>query len=177
MKESQESQREYQREANKKHRKSKKGVVGTIYSGQKSSSLKGGHRPPDYTQKELVEWLYSQEIFHKIYSEWANSGYMKKLKPSVDRKNDDIHYCMNNIQLMTWGENIAKGHNQRKEGISTQGSLCKKVAQYTLDGEYIATYFSQNEASRQTGVSQSIISNSCKGKTKKTQKYTWEFIK
>ena len=40
----------------------------------------------------------------------------------------------------------------------------KVVLQYTIDGQFIAEYKSESEASRQTGISQSQIDGCCKGK-------------
>ena len=88
--------------------RTKDGIVTTIYKGQKQSSKKRGHRPPEYSKKVLREWLFSQVIFHELYNEWVQSGYMRRLKPSVDRKEDSVHYCMSNIQLMTSGDNNGK---------------------------------------------------------------------
>ena len=100
--------RECETKAVAKYQRTKKGVIGTIYNRQTRSSKSRGHRPPEYTKKEFKEWIVSQTLFHELYDEWKQSGYLKRLKPSVDRKCDDIHYCMNNIQLMTWEENNAK---------------------------------------------------------------------
>lgn len=98
------------------YRKTKKGVVAQIYSHQRYSSKKRGHRMPEYTKDELKAWLYSQTKFHMLYNEWLYSGYDKNLKPSVDRLYDGIHYCMNNIRLVTFHENMCspRNHNESK---------------------------------------------------------------
>ncbi len=97
-----------EREAVVKYQKTKKGVIGLLYNSQKKHSKTRGHRPPEYTKQEFKDWIVSQTLFHELYDEWKQSGYIRRLKPSVDRKYDDIHYCMSNIQLMTFGENNAK---------------------------------------------------------------------
>ncbi len=91
-----------------KYQRSKKGVANVIYNSQRLHSKKRGHRLPEYTKQELKEWLYSQKLFHELYLEWVNSGHKRRLKPSVDRKHDDVHYCMSNIVLITWEENNSK---------------------------------------------------------------------
>ncbi len=93
--------------------RTKKGVVTQLYKHQRTNSKKRGHRMPEYSKKELEDWLYSQSLFHELYNEWVQSGYKNRLKPSIDRKDDDIHYCMANIQLMTWQANNKKGHKDR----------------------------------------------------------------
>ncbi len=92
----------------KKFKRSKSGVISQLYSAQKASSKKRGHRPPEYSREELKDWLYSQSLFHELYSEWVQSGYIKRLKPSVDRDRDETHYCFSNIRLCQWQENNRK---------------------------------------------------------------------
>jgi len=50
----------------------------------------------------------------------------------------------------------------------------KKVSQYNLDGTFVATYKSHNEASKQTGLSQSNISAVVRGDRKQTGGYLWK---
>ena len=133
---------------NKKIR-TKDGFVSFTYKVQKQSSRKRGHRLPEYTEDELYEWLYSQTLFHELFSEWKLSGYNKWLKPSVDRKYNDIHYCINNIQLMTWQENDNKERVKEKAGDSKR---CKSISQYTIDGIFINSFKSAKIASNTTGI-------------------------
>lgn len=49
----------------------------------------------------------------------------------------------------------------------------RKVVQYTLDGEYVATYDSYNEAHRKTGVRTRSISEYCRGLRLKAGNYIW----
>ena len=156
--------------------KTKDGLISNVYSNQKTSSKRRGHRPPEYTKQELKEWLFSQKLFHELHSEWAQSGYLKRLVPSVDRKHDDIHYCMKNIQLMTWEENEQKGHDDMRKGILKHGhNPQKKVCQHTIDDEFIAEYHSMNEAERQTDIAQGSISRCCNGKLKSAGGFKWRY--
>lgn len=92
----------------KKYSKTKDGLIGVLYNTQKKSSRKRGHRPPEYSKQDFKDWCYSQKVFHELYEEWKQSKFNDRLKPSIDRKCDDIHYCMNNIQIVTWKENNEK---------------------------------------------------------------------
>ncbi len=153
----------------KAYTRTKKGLLNRIYSAQKSSSKDRGHRPPEYSKQELSDWLFSQTLFHELYDEWVRSDYEKRLKPSVDRKHDDIHYCMSNIQLMTWGENDDKGRS-------------KTVYQYKYNklmgiGSFIASYSSVVEASRVSGVNAPNIGSGATGKTKSAGGYFWSYKK
>lgn len=51
----------------------------------------------------------------------------------------------------------------------------KKVYQYTLDNVFIKTYISIAEASRQTKVNNSCISNACNNRIKTAGKFIWKF--
>ena len=72
--------------------------------------------------------------------------------PSVDRIDDNIGYTISNIQLMTWGENDKKAHDDMRDGKLIGGNKNKPVLQFTKDGKFIAEYISQNEASRQNEI-------------------------
>lgn len=155
--------------------RTKEKLIRDIYNNQKSNSINRGHRSPEYTLEELTEWLMSQTLFHTLYSEWKNSGQEKRLIPSVDRKCDDVHYCMSNIQLMTFGEN----EDKYKAGKLLNGKGdCKAVECYDGEsGEWLATYHSQAEAARCTDVSQSSIAKQLNiGTTgKRKLKYIWKY--
>ncbi len=153
------------------YHKTKRGIITKIYGQQKSNSKKRGHRMPEYTKKELGEWLMSQTLFHELFDEWMQSGYKSRLKPSVDRKNNYIHYCIMNIRLCTWGENHSMGGVAMVDGDDTR--TCKVVRQYTKDGIFVAEYFSGREAERRTGIDQGAISYACIGKYKSAGGFVW----
>ncbi len=157
-------------------KKTKVGLICTIYTHQKEHSKHRGHRPPEYTKESLIEWALSQTLFHELHEEWVQSGFKKRLRPSVDRKYNDIHYCMNNIQLMTFKENQDKWFMEVRRGEETQKSNPQKpVLQFTKKGEFMAEYHSQAEAARQTGFLQCKISEVCRGNRNHTGGYVWQY--
>ena len=99
-----------------KYNRTKKGLLSAIYDGQKGSSKTRGHNPPSYTKEWLAEWLFNQPNFKLLYSEWEASNYLKDLKPSVDRINDDLGYLETNIQLMTSKQNEDKQNDKQRTG-------------------------------------------------------------
>ena len=52
----------------------------------------------------------------------------------------------------------------------------RKVAQFTMDDEYVATYESLAEASRKTGAKDTSISMCCIGKYKHAKGYKWKYV-
>lgn len=147
----------------KKFLKTKDGVSYLIYQAQKRNSKKRGHRPPEYDLSELREWLYSQTAFHTLFKEWEVSGYEKDLKPSVDRKYNDLHYCFNNIQLMTWYENNELGRQSKMKPVK---GVHKKTGE-------VVEFDSVKEAKETLGIKG--IDNCLIGRAKTAGKYAWTY--
>lgn len=158
----------------KLYQRTKRGLVSRIYNSQKFNSKRRGHLPPTYTRVELEEWLFSQTLFHKLYDEWVGSGYETLLKPSPDRKDDNVGYTIKGIQLMTWGENKAKGHNYMRKGKIIHGNNPqRKVRQFTKDNIFMAEFHSINEAMRETKVSK--VWECCNGNRKTAGGFKWAY--
>ncbi|MCK5133648.1 MAG: hypothetical protein KAR40_16025 [Candidatus Sabulitectum sp.] len=160
--------------ANLKHKKSKKGVITTIYNSQIESSKRRQDKPPTYTKEEFHKWLTNDFVFNLTYKNWVNCGYKKEMKPSVDRLDDLRGYSFDNIQITTWGENNAKGHMDRKNGVNNK--VNKRVGQYTMANEFLAEFHSLREAERQTGVFATNISSCCNGKKESTNGFKWKYL-
>lgn len=143
------------------------GVVSSMYSNQRRNSYKRNHPLPEYSQEELYSYVVNHPRFNRIYRDWINSDYDTNLKPSIDRKDDDIHYTMENIELKTWGENNAKGHSDTMKGINNKRSY--PILQYK-ENELIGEYYSIAEAKRQTGIN-GIASSATTGHT--AGGYSW----
>lgn len=166
--------RDCKRENNIHFRRTKDGVAQTIYDGQLKTSKKRQHNPPKYTKQELMIWMYRQDIFHLMYAKWVESGYIKDLKPSIDRLNDFKGYSFENIRLVTWKENREKQSKDISLARSTSGkSKCKPVIQFDLNNNKINEFISINEAMRQTNIRH--IHSVCNGKRKTAGGYYWAY--
>jgi len=154
--------------------RTKKGLVGAIYSSQKQNSKRRGHTQPTYTINELREWFRNHPLANALYSAWRLSGYRQGLRPSVDRIEDDKGYSFGNIQLMTWAENKEKADADRKSGKMKN---CQNIAviQMDLEGNFIAEHHSLRSADRFTGIHATHISRCCQNKAKTTGGYKWRF--
>ncbi len=161
------------RDINLKYRRTKKGVINKIYGDQKFNSTKRGYPLPSYTRLELLELSLATPLFHILFDAWVTSDYEKDLKPSWDRDDDDLPYTFDNLVLMTWEENNRKGCYTRKNGRSTKQT--KAVEQFTLDEEYIATYFSMRDASRKTGTPNGGIGQCCNFKAETAGGFKWQY--
>lgn len=149
------------------------GVIYKLYKDSLYSCKKRKLEPPLYTHYELIDWMY-ENGFKAIYDKWVESGYDTTLKPSLDRLDDYKTYSFDNIRLITWGENRAKGHQQRREGIGKHGALCKAVDCYK-DGELIATYISAAKAAEELSLDHTNITKVCNGKRQSCGGYTFTY--
>lgn len=128
-----------------------------------NSNLRG-HEPPTYTALELKEWLLHQPRFPCLYMEWELAGYPKAKAPSIDRLDDAKGYTLDNIQLLTWEENRAKGTAAKKANTLIVNH--RAVVAYNIDGSLYKRYDSMATAMREFGgkASQSWgISSVCNG--------------
>ena len=154
-------------------RKTRDGLITGIYSHQMEHSRSRGDVQPDYTLKELRVWVYSQPHFEKLYNNWVDSGYNRKVTPSCDRVNDYHPYRLDNLQLITFLENEIKGYADRVNGVNNK--ISKAVNQYSLDGELIKTHYSQMSACRTTGISNGNICACCAGTRVTAGGFRWEY--
>jgi|Deesub1362B_J571_1020462.scaffolds.fasta_scaffold12614_3 hypothetical protein len=148
-------------------------LLSNIYYSQRARSKKKNHPVPCYTLDEFRAWALAKRKFNRLYKQWVKSGYKKDFVPSADRVDDYKPYTFDNIQWITWSENKAKGHADMKAGINKK--KLKAVVQMDLDGNFIAEYYSQNKAFRETGCDNSSISKCCKRKLSKVGDFRWKY--
>lgn len=155
------------------YRRSVRGIASKIYNSQKKASIARGHKSPNYTLEDLRTWLYTQKKFDELYLNWVKSEYKKDFTPSVDRIDDYKSYTLDNIQLMTFRENLDKASSDIKNGVNNK--LSKAVIQYSMDNVFIKEFYSLHEAERQTGIDCRYISRVCLGKKNSTCGFKWSF--
>jgi len=154
-------------------RKTKEGLLGNIYSCQITTSKARGYPKPEYTREEFIKAISDMPLFDKLFNAWETSGFLKPLRPSIDRNNDNIPYTKNNIALMTWEENRKKSYIDIKEGRNNKKSVA--ILQFTKEGKYIQEFYSISEAARRIGLNQSSSISEClKGKNKTAGGYVWK---
>ena len=102
-----------------------------------------------------------------------------------DNRLENLRWCTNqenkSFELARLNNSKAlTGRKQSPEAVAKraktlQKSIGKKVNQYTLDGEFVASYNSFNEARRLTGVWDASVRSCCTGRFKQAGGYIWRF--
>ena len=157
----------------KKRRRTKQGMIKKIYRTQIASSRKRGETLPAYTRQELETWLYAQALFHLLYTNWVKFGYQKRHRPSVDRISDFVSYTMENIQLMTFQQNVEKSGREHKNGTGRGPGT--PVIQWTLGGCKVKEFRTSSEAGRDLNIDPSSIIKCANNKSKTAGGFLWKY--
>lgn len=151
-------------ESTRKYQKTSKGVLNTIYRNQLTKQKRKGIKV-NYTYEEFKNKYLNDSFYLKLYNNWVKNGYLSDNKPSFDRIDNTKDYSFDNLQIITWKENNFKGRTE----------CYKKVDMYDLFDNYIKTYNSIIEASKENNIYHSNITACCKGKLHKTGGYKWKY--
>lgn len=160
------------RENDADYGRTEKGVIRVIYKTQRRNSKIRKMPLPNYSKKELKDWLYSND-FKRLYDNWVDSGFKKETKPSIDRRDDFKPYSFDNIRLVTWANNANHQYKDIKSGVGTSGLRCKPVICYDRNNNPIAEFVSFSAACRSVGYS---IEKSLKsGKPDRKNSFRWKY--
>lgn len=67
-------------------------------------------------KEQFYLWANNSNEFHRLFREWEESGFERRLAPSVDRIDSDLGYELGNLQWVTQSENSRRGSNSRHHG-------------------------------------------------------------
>lgn len=147
---------------NLKYSRTIKGIITNLYSSMRRRARI--YNREILSKSDFLKWL-DLKLLKSIFENYQNNWYLKKLKPSIDRINNNWWYIINNIQLITWEENYNKSRNDLK----------KRVVQKDINNNIIKIYNSLTEASSCTNITNSCISRVCNGERKLAGNYKWEY--
>jgi hypothetical protein len=159
----------------KERRQTIRGMFTDIYNGQLNSSKLRKHTLPNYSQQELQIWMMNQSTYQILVDNWIKSNFARWYKPSCDRLDNSKPYSLDNLRLVTAGENSDTYKSDLKAGLELPTSL-RKVNQYDLNQVFVTTYNSINAAARATGASPANIVNCCKGVYKTSKGFIWRYV-
>ncbi len=111
-----EEQKQHKREWTNQYEKSKKGFLMRLYRNMKSR-VTGVQKLKQhlYKDKELLpkdefyKWASNDSEFHRLFSDYEESKYERKLAPSVDRIDSSKGYTLDNMEFVTMSENSRRG--------------------------------------------------------------------
>ena len=141
-----------------------KALPTRMYSNQLAHSKYRGHPRPRYTALQLKEWLLKQDKYKELYENYVNSNYDKNLVPSIDRINPALPYSFDNIELVTFLENMKRNGEVQ---ININGEPVIFIDKYS--GQCLGTFNTKNIAIKE-------LKLSCKDLSKKADivlKYGW----
>jgi hypothetical protein len=162
------SVREWAKNA-RERKKTKVGLIKSIYWGQGANARKRGQHLPTYSSQQLIDWAIAEPKFHIVYDNWAKANYDRYLRPSFDRKDNKKSYTLDNLQVITFMENCRKG------GTIEADPAVKSIYQKTKKGVLIAQWRSAADAEKLLGIDNGDIGKCCQGKRKQAGGYLWEF--
>ena len=153
----------------KKHRRTKHGLLSTMYNSQKLHSKTRGMPPPKYSLQELRSHFLNDSKFLALYAEWEKSNFKKDLKPSIDRLLNSNPYTIENIQIMTWKE------HKIKSSLENSIKKYKPVLMISLENKPIKIFKSIASACEETGCYNSAIIKCCLGEINSSGGYRWKY--
>lgn len=132
-------QKEYRKKTGnaltKKYEKTPKGFVMRLYRNMKSR-ITGVQKQKHhlYSGKELLpkeefySWAFNNPIFENMFKVYEDSGFSRKLAPTVDRIDSSKGYTLDNIRWVTHSENSRFGgiSNIVKNGNPSKNRWNKK---------------------------------------------------
>jgi group I intron endonuclease len=131
-----------------------------LYSGEKS---------PHYGRKRPREWC--KNISKGLTGKKLSLEHRENLRKANLGKSMPFH-----VKQIIIESNTRRIYSEESiDLIRRNQPTCTSVLQFTKNGEFIAEYFSINEAERCSGVSKSSICRCCKGKLKTAGKFVWKY--
>lgn len=162
---------------NKKYRRTKKGLITSLYGHQRSRCKEKGIPYPDYSKEEFSNWLLSRSNFETLWEEWVNSNYDKNKTLSINRIDNSISYTLDNIELISWEDHIKQTGLSMRKGELVSGTKHKAVIGINKENGSTLEFVSIKEASRKLSISNAHISLCCNNKQgrKSAGGYIWKF--
>ena len=146
--------------------------LGKVRSTKAQKVLRGEPTKDGYIRVKLWDGNgYKSRMVHCLVAETFLPLPDNNNKYEVDHiDNNVVHNSVDNLQWLTHEDNLEKSFQ-----LNHQSKPRKRVYQYALNGQLIATYNSVNDAFRATGIRH--ISECAIGKRKTAGGYLWTYNK
>lgn len=111
-------------------------------------------------------------ILHRIVAKvFVPNPNNKETVNHIDENKKNNNF--DNLEWLSIKENNSYGSRAEKENFVLAQKTRKACYQYDLEGNLISFFLSQNQASKETGLSLSSISNCMRGKTSQVHGYVF----
>lgn len=134
------------KQCNRNRQSTKKGLINRMYHNQVSHSKSRRHPRPAYTSNQLREWLLAKDEYSTMYDTYISNGMDKNLVPSVDRIDPSKPYTLDNIQLLTFIDNMKRNAKDQGEKASK-----KVIVVNPKTGEMLCSAYSITAAAEVVG--------------------------
>ncbi len=108
----------------KKYEKTHRGFLMRLYRNMQSR-IEGVQKTKAHlyrglnllAREEFYCWAMNDPTFYSLFVKWEQSGYERKLTPSVDRINSSSGYSLDNMEWVTHSENSRRGAYNRHAAL------------------------------------------------------------
>ena len=147
---------------------------GKIYSRYTQKILRPGVNSRGYHSIALhANATRKSYLVHRLVAEAFIPN--PENKPEVNHINGNK--LDNRVENLEWVTTLENAHHAIKTGLCVpkRNVRCVPVQMFSKTGEFIAEFYSISEASHQTGIILSGISEACKGNQKTSGGYIWKY--
>jgi hypothetical protein len=167
-----EKERAYNIAYQRSYRRSEYGLSRRMYWKIQERVTRGRgqyrNRELAFTLEEFLRFLPTTN-FPVLFKNWKESGYQKRLTPTVDRIENSKGYSLDNIQIITSSENSLKR-------CYVDYSWSKPVIQYDREsGAILKVWDSIKRAAQSVGITPPCVRRCCQGKKASAAGYFWKF--
>lgn len=160
-----------------------KGFIVRTYSNMRGRVIGQNTRAPHiYVGKpilgrdEFYAWAMQNSDFLQLFKTWEDSGFVRKLTPSINRVNGLGGYTVGNMEWLTLAENCLLGaHSPRikKDYVSHEKPPMAKLNSVQVDEirHFHATGVSYRKLVQKYGISKSQIARICTGNSWRKAKH------
>lgn len=139
--------------------------MGRVYSYRNKIIRKPNYKPEGYPMIRLSKTRV--DTIHRLV--WETFVGFDRPKQIINHKNSDKRDCrLENLEVCDYSYNIKYAYENGERPLTP-------VSQYTMEGEFIKSYKSMEEASLAVGVNKSCICSCCKGKARSAKGFLWTY--
>ena len=171
--------RVFSEESRRKMSESHKGQQISEETRKKISEANKGKPKSEETRKKISEANMGKKMSEEACRNMSEAKKGKTHAPLSEETRDKISQALTGTKRSEETRKKISEANKRRSQESIENMARTKyvpIAQYTKDGEYVATFESIKNATETTGINGSQISGCAKGKYKSAGGFIWKYV-